>query len=789
MNTLKKTFETLLITRNIVVLPDETVQIEVGRTESVNAVNIANTLGFKDNNRKIIVACQIKPTQDNPIFSDIYHTATLCEIISSVKSLDEGVLVEVKGLKRIILKNIEKLSYAKKRPEHDTIKIVRGSEWYDAEYEDFVTILPSSTLLPSLKSKVELILSLLKSEINIKTSDIKLNNIEQIIDKIAIAMGKRLLTENRYSILSTKEILKRLDLLLSFAEDPASARVVDQEINKKVNDKMNKSVREHYLREKYHEIRHELGQLDPHENETNAYRKKVEENPYPEYIKKRVLAELSRMEGAHPQENSINRQYVEWLLNIPWWQTTKDDTNIKHVEESLNKSHYGLEKAKERIVEYLSVRLRSPLSKAPIMCLVGPPGVGKTTLAQSIAEAINKKFCKVNLGGISDEAEIRGHRKTYIGAMPGRIIKAMKSAETINPLFLLDEIDKMNVSYHGDPASAMLEVLDPSLNKKFSDNYIEEPYDLSQVMFVATANYAEQIPAPLYDRLEIIEITSYTEYEKFEIAKRHLINRVFEDAKVSHDELKFSDDAIFYIIRRYTRESGVRQLERLIQTIVRKFIVQQQKGGLKNETIGIKEVVKYLKKEIFENNEIDKKPTPGVVNGMAYTSVGGDLLPIEVTTFKGKGNVSITGNLKTTMQESVQVAIGFVKANASAFGVRDIDFSKIDIHVHVPSGGIPKDGPSAGVTITTALISALSARPVSNQIAMTGEITLRGKVGIIGGVKEKIISAVRGGVKEIFIPEPDQRYLEDVPSDVLAKTKIHFVKTYNDIYTKIFKNK
>jgi ATP-dependent Lon protease len=414
--------------------------------------------------------------------------------------------------------------------------------------------------------------------------------------------------------------------------------------------------------------------------------------------------------------------------------------------------------------------------------------VGKSTLARSIAEALDKKFIKMSLGGVRDEAEIRGHRKTYIGSMPGRIIKGMKQAGVINPLFLLDELDKMTSDMRGDPASAMLEVLDPEQNNKFSDNYIEEDYDLSKVMFVATANYAEQIPAPLYDRLEIIELTSYTEREKLEIAKKYLIPKIRQEAALSDKELTFEDEAILFIIRRYTQEAGVRQVERLLQKIARKFIVRQQHKVVKTEIINEKSVVNYLKKEIYEYNVREPSPIPGVVNGMAYTAAGGDLLPIEVTYFKGKGVISITGNLKETMKESAQVALGYVKANAEKFGIINIDFNKTDIHIHVPSGGIPKDGPSAGVTLTTALISALSNRAVANTIAMTGEITLRGRVGIIGGVKEKVISAFRGGINEIFMPAKDERYLDDVPKEVSDKIKFHFVQHYNEIYQSIFKN-
>ncbi len=420
------------------------------------------------------------------------------------------------------------------------------------------------------------------------------------------------------------------------------------------------------------------------------------------------------------------------------------------------------------------------------MCLVGPPGVGKSSLAKSIAEALDKKFVKISLGGVHDESEIRGHRKTYLGSMPGRILKGMTRAKVINPLFLLDEIDKMTSSNQGYPSGALLEVLDPELNNKFSDNYVEEDYDLSKVMFIATANYIEDIPEALLDRMEIIELTSYTEQEKIEIAKNHLIKRCLEDADLNSEELKFTDEAISYIIKFYTREAGVRQLERLIQQVVRKYIVAMQKDGIKQETIDVNAVKKYLKKEIFDHTMRDEVSLPGIVNGMAYTPTGGDLLPIEVTHVAGKGELILTGNLKQTMRESANVALGYVKANAERFNINPSLFKKIDINIHVPGGGIPKDGPSAGAALVTAIISSLTGKKVDPTVAMTGEITLRGKVLVIGGVKEKTISAYRGGVTTIFMPEKNERYLDEVPKEIVDKLNIIFVKEYSDIYNKLF---
>lgn len=473
-------------------------------------------------------------------------------------------------------------------------------------------------------------------------------------------------------------------------------------------------------------------------------------------------------------------------MNLPWWQESKDNADVKNLIKILNKNHSGLDKVKERVVEYLAVQLRTKKLKGPIMCLVGPPGVGKSSLAKSIAEALNKRFVKVSLGGVHDESEIRGHRKTYLGSMPGRILKGMARAKVINPLFLLDEIDKMTSSNQGYPSGALLEVLDPELNNKFSDNYVEEDYDLSKVMFVATANYIEDIPEALLDRMEVIELTSYTEQEKLQITKSHLVKRCLDDAEIKTDDLKFTDEGISYIIKFYTREAGVRQLERLIQQIVRKYIVNLQKTGEQQVVVDVDLVKKYLKKEIFDYTVRDEDALPGIVNGMAYTPTGGDLLPIEVTHVAGKGDLILTGNLKQTMRESASVALGYVKANAQSFNINPNLFKKVDINIHVPGGGIPKDGPSAGAALVTAIISSLTGKKVDPKIAMTGEITLRGKVMTIGGVKEKTISAYRGGVRTIFMPEKNERYLDEVPKDIVKDLEIILVKEYKDIYNKIF---
>ncbi len=759
----------VLITRGIIVFPHTKKKLIIGRKKSLNAILAAN-----DGDKQIFVFSQKDPNADEPALTQIYNNGTLCEIVELKKVKDDEYNVVLKGINRVI-----------------TNKLVEKNNMILADAE---IIKDEKTNSKNVKEKMNLLVSLLtnytkrqpspalKKLINSSFSPSKL--IDQLANMVPMSFKKA------QSIIEKTNIIDRIEIICGALANPEDSIGIENEINGKMNKELSKQQREFYLRQKLGIIKEELGQISSTENDTKNMRDKVNRSPYPENIKKRALEEISRMESTmNPQENSITRGYLDWLLGIPYWQKTEDNNNIVNVENTLNKTHYGLEKVKERIIEYLAVRAKTPNSKSPIICLVGPPGVGKSTLAKSIADALGKKFVKMSLGGVHDESEIRGHRKTYLGSMPGRIIKGMKTAEVVNPLFLLDELDKMTSdNLHGDPASALLEVLDPEQNTSFVDNYIEEPYDLSNVMFVATANYAEQIPEPLYDRLEIIELTSYTEKEKLQIAKNYSIPKIFKQTGLNDTELKFKDDAISYIINRYTKEAGVRELERLINKIARKFIVKQlHDKNIKNEIIDIEAVRKYLDKEIFEYNVREKENIPGIVNGMAYTTAGGDLLPIEVTCFEGKGQIIITGNLKETMKESATVAIGYVKANADKYGLKSFDFKKKDIHIHVPQGGIPKDGPSAGVTLTTAVISALTKQSVPANIAMTGEITLRGKVLIIGGIKEKVISAFRGGVNEIFIPKSDERFLKDVPEEVKSKIKFHLVENYSEIYNAIFK--
>lgn len=761
----------LLISRGIVVFPNTKTLIEIGRKMSINAIKDAIK-----NKTQIIVVSQKNPTVDSPKKSDLFKYGTLCDVeVKSKDEKEEAYSLICTGLKRVKI-----------------IKINEGKNFFEAEFD---VIDDTKPLDPSNYDKINDLLvnyeDLFAKSDFINKDELKKFFLETSYKSIVLDWLPDLLKFNlddKQKILEELDPNRRMAFILSATIDDAEAKKIDQDISKKINANLSKQQKEFYLRERVRAIKEELGDISSKEDDADFIREKIKNNPYPEHIKKRVLSELNKMESSsNSNEYSISKAYIDWLMQLPWWEKTSDNNSILEVEKVLNSNHYGLEKVKERIIEYLAVRMKSPISKGSIICLVGPPGVGKTSLAMSIAQALNKKFVKITLGGMRDESELKGHRKTYIGAMPGRVIKAMAKSEVINPVFLLDEIDKMASDHRGDPASALLDILDSEQNNKFSDNYIEEDYDLSNVLFIATANYEENIPAPLHDRLEIIRLSSYTENEKKAIAKNYLVKKVIAESSLKKDEIKFTDEAIDYIIKRYTREAGVRELERCIRQIVRKFIVRQEKEKIPTETIDVEKVKFYLKKELYDYTSKDKESVPGVVNGMAYTTVGGDLLPIEVTYSKGKGKLAITGNLKETMKESASVALGYVKSNAEKYNIDPDIFSKIDLHIHVPSGGIPKDGPSAGIALTTAILSSLKNVKIPSNVAMTGEITLRGKVLIIGGVKEKTISAYRGGANKIFMPREDERYLDDVPNEILSKINITLVDSYDDVYNRLFK--
>ncbi len=772
----------LLYLRGVIPFENEELEIEFSRPQSITAIESA----LKEHEGQLVAVPQVSLNEKAvKTYSQLSDFGLVGRVSKFVKHKDEeGVFVAT-------------IKFGRK------VKIVKpvGSDTISSNNIDFIE-------LPELEfNEDDLILMTDLPSMLVKASFLKTNSklyqsvITLLADKkylsfldrtMLIASGGDFTILFNYfeQITASAKIFSITNVLFGHTEDPELESNTDAAITKKLSEQMAKQQTEFYLREKLKLIKEELGEITSKEDESEKIKRLVKNNPYPKHIKEKILSELVKYETAFTSnEAGLAKSYIDWLIELPWWQKSVDNTDLNKVQKVLESNHYGIEKVKERILEYIAVNINNPKSKAPIICLVGPPGVGKTSLARSIAEALNKEFVKVALGGVKDESEIRGHRKTYLGAMPGRIIKAMKKAKTINPLFLLDEIDKMSSDHKGDPASALLEVLDPEQNKTFSDNYIEEDYDLSQVMFICTANYYNQIPEALIDRLEVIELSSYTLNEKKHIAEEHLIKRVAENTGLKTKDIKFTVDAIDHIINYYTREAGVRELQRLIEQIVRKILVLKLKGEEYPTKITPVEVEKLLGKKRFDLTLKDKTPIAGIVNGMAYTSAGGDLLPIEATFFKGKGNVIITGNLEQTMTESVNVAFGYVKSNAVKFGIENIDLSELDLHLHVPSGGIPKDGPSAGVTITTAILSALKQVSIPTNVSMTGEIMLRGKVGIIGGVKEKVISAHRAGVRNIFIPKDDERYLEDVPHEIKKDLNITLVEVYDEIYDALFKDK
>ncbi len=585
--------------------------------------------------------------------------------------------------------------------------------------------------------------------------------------------------ETKQKLLETLNINERMLLIIAEMEKQQKLSEIENTINMKVKEKIDESQKEYYLREKLKTIKEELGDVSNVTDDSSELRDMINNNPYPEAIKKKALEELKRYEmlPAGSGEASVSRNYLDWLLKVPYWQETKDVEDLAEVRKVLDEDHYGLDKVKDRIMEYLAVKQMTGTLNAPIICLAGPPGVGKTSLAKSIARALDRKFVKMSLGGVRDEAEIRGHRRTYLGSMPGRIIQGMKKAEVINPVFLIDEIDKMGADYKGDPSDAMLEVLDPEQNAMFSDHYLEESYDLSKVMFIATANYLENIPAPLRDRMEIIELPSYTELDKVKIAQDHLVPKQLKANGLKPTQFKIKDDSILYIIRHYTREAGVRQLERLIASLCRKTVLAILKDGKKSVSINKKLINTWLGKEIFEYGNKEKKAQVGCVTGLAYTEFGGDVLQIEVSSYEGKGGVVMTGKLGDVMKESAQIAVDYVKAHAVEYKIDPKFFEKNDIHIHVPEGAVPKDGPSAGVTMTTAIVSALTGTPVENNLAMTGEVTLRGHVLPIGGLREKSLAANRVGITKILIPKDNVRDLDDVPAAV--KESITFIPVDN----------
>ena len=762
----------LLPTRSFVLFPSTIQPIEAGRTFSINAIRAAHLQA----DSLLFVACQKNPNDEDINFDNIYHVGTLCRIVSI---LEKGDLVRVRVdvVQRMVL---------------DTLSFDQVNGYYVAngiiDNVPAVDELTNESLSRAIVDKLNNLPNVL-SLLNKST----LNQINKVKDAASLcyilASNLQCSTEEKQAILECNNVNDLMEKILLLISGEQTKAQIDENIANSVRESTEKSQKEYFLREKLKAIKKELGEVTDSQNSPESILEKLEKNPYPENIKKKVKSELAKYDMM-PQgslEGALIQSYLDVLMSIPWWEKTEDDEDLKHVEAILDEDHYGLEEPKKRIVEYLAIKKLTGNLKSPILCFYGPTGTGKTSLGKSIARALGRKFFKASLGGISDEAEIRGHRRTYVGALPGRIIQGMRKAGVTNPVFLLDEVDKLASSYKGDPASALLEVLDPEQNTQFNDNYVEEPYDLSDVLFICTANYLENIPGPLRDRLELIQLSSYTEIEKMHIVKEHLIKKQIALNGLKEDQVAFEDDALRFIIRSYTREAGVRDLERKVASCLRKVAVNFVKDptiGL--TTINVDKVKEFLGVPIFEDTQKEKEAQVGVVTGLAYTEYGGDILPIEVNYFKGKGALILTGHLGDVMKESASIALDYVKSNAEEFKVDPELFVNNDIHIHVPEGAVPKDGPSAGVAMTCAIISCLSKRPVSPDVAMTGEVTLRGQALPIGGLREKSLAALRSGIKKIVVPKDNKKDVEELPKEVKETLQIVFMSSVEDAVRESF---
>lgn len=762
----------VFLTNDIILFPNSEVRFETDNFDDKEIFSLLEENGSKE----LLLVNPYNTTTEFPDITELPRIATLAEIKMKIDVPNGKTRITLFGVKRVEVTeyfNDNTLYFANYKEINSEV-----NEEDDVNYKNL--------LIKSLEryiNKVPYVSNSIMGQLNL------IDTVEDLTDIIAAFLP--LNNEKKKKYILELNPIKRVRMLIEDMNEDIKFIELEEKIEEKVGKELEKSQKEYYLREKMNVIQQELGDFNSKENEIAEINKKYSKLNCSRQVKNRIKRELKRYEStsAASPESGIIRDYLDWLLNIPWNKFTKDENDLRKVEASLNSTHFGLEKVKDRIIEYLAVKQNTNNLRSPIICLVGPPGVGKTSLALSIATALKKKSTKISVGGINDEAEIVGHRRTYVGALPGRIIQGMRKAGSSNPVFIIDEIDKLRKDIKGDPASSLLEVLDPEQNNKFSDHYIEEDYDLSQVMFILTANYIEQIPYELQDRLEIIEVPSYTEQEKQSIAKDYLIPKQLHEHGLTEIEVQFTDDAIIKIINNYTKEAGVRELERLIATILRKIV----RKILTDKTIAAyvideKQVETLLGKGKYEYEHIDNEKRIGIVNGMAYTVFGGDILPIEATYYSGEGKLLLTGSLGKVMQESAQIALSYVESHAKDFNIDEELMKKINIHIHVPDGAIKKDGPSAGVALVTTLVSLLSKKAVPSDISMTGEITLRGKILPIGGLREKVIGSKRAGIKKIFVPQKNKSDIDELAEELKEGLQFIYVDEYFDIYNMVFKN-
>ena len=757
--------------RDVVVFPHMVIPLFVGREKSIRALDIA-----VEGDKRILLVAQTSPETDDPGATDLHSVGTLAQVLQLLKLPDGTIKVLVEGVTRARVEHVHAHDGALFADAQDVpVPISREPREVQAIGRTLLSLFEQY-----IKTNRKLPPELLQTLAGIEEP-------ERLADTVAAHLGVRL--ADKQKLLETLDTAERLEMLVGLVEGEIDVQQMEKRIRGRVKTQMEKSQREYYLNEQMKAIQKELGELDEAPNELEEIAKKIAAAKMPKAVETKAKTELAKLKQMSPMsaEAGVVRNYLDWLLGVPWDVRSKVRKNLKAAQDTLDADHYGLEKVKDRILEYLAVQSRVSKMKGPILCLVGPPGVGKTSLGQSIAKATNRKFVRMALGGVRDEAEIRGHRRTYVGSMPGRIVQNLNKAGSKNPLFMLDEIDKMSMDFRGDPSSALLEVLDPEQNHAFNDHYLEVDLDLSEVMFVATSN-SMNIPGPLLDRMEVIRIPGYTEEEKLNIASRYLVPKQIKANGLREGELVIAEAAITDIIRYYTRESGVRNLERELAKIARKVVKDialqgPQAKGSKPKTITVngKNLAKYLGVQRFDFGRAEAENEIGLVTGLAWTEVGGDLLQVECTLVPGKGQVILTGQLGDVMKESASAALSVVRARAAQLGI-EIDFlQKHDVHVHVPDGATPKDGPSAGIAMATALVSMLTKVPVRHDLAMTGEITLRGRVSAIGGLKEKLLAALRGGIKTVLIPEENRKDLADLPATVTRNLKIVPVKWIDEV--------
>ncbi|MDU5882642.1 MAG: endopeptidase La [Clostridium perfringens] len=757
----------LIPLRGLTVFPNMVIYFDVGREKSIEAVEKAMA-----GDQKIFLAAQKDIEIDNPSEDDIFNIGTICEIKQIVKMPKNTIRVLVEGIERakmdeffdkeeLLEASIEKIEIDNEI-DHELEALSRKLK---DDFFEFLDITASSGI-----NGVDLFDNLEEEK--------DLNKVTDLISSYALIKQ-----EDKQDILQTLDLKKRIEKLIFYVKEEIEVAKIEKRIGTKVKKKLDKGQREYYLREQMKVIQEELGEDDDNKKAIIEFEKVINEKKLPNQVKEKAQYEISKLKASSPysQDGGVTRTYLENLLDMPWGEFTEDTLNIKDARKVLDKDHYGLKDVKDRILEYLAVKQISNSLRGPILCLVGPPGVGKTSIAKSVATSLNRKFVRMSLGGVRDEADIRGHRRTYVGAIPGRIVTGLKEAKSMNPVFLLDEIDKLGMDFKGNPADALLEVFDNEQNKTFRDHYLEVDVDLSEVMFITTANSLDGIPRPLLDRMELIEVSGYTYEEKFRIAKKYLVSKVLKEHGVDNKIITISDSALKLIIDSYTRESGVRNLQRQIANVIRKGIKDIIEKDKKNLNISTKLVEKYLGPKIFSYEEIDKEDKVGVVTGMAWTAYGGDTLPVEVMVMDGKGRLELTGQLGDVMKESAKAAYSYVRAHMKELGIKDEFYSKKDIHIHAPEGAVPKDGPSAGVTMTTALVSALTGKKVKHNVAMTGEITLTGKVLAIGGLKEKCLAARRVGIDTVIVPKENEKDVIKLPKIVKDSLNIILADKIDDV--------